>query len=140
MRNNELSAWTLLVTSVMLGSVTMISLSGCKPPTVQDVDISTNEVVQSNTTTSESNITTDSSEAVETPGPAETIAAVPSATAATAAKWRWHLFHHSVAATSPTAAHVLLARPAHQAAAPVYNFGPDGIRVRRLDCGYTTAP
>jgi hypothetical protein len=71
MRNNEISAWTLLVASVLLGSVTMLSLSGCKPPAPTNVDISTGEYVASNTTASNtstsSNVTTSSSEAVETP-------------------------------------------------------------------------
>ena len=53
MRNNELSAWTLLVTSAVLGSVTMLSLSGCKPPATADVDVSTGAYVESNTTTSD---------------------------------------------------------------------------------------
>ena len=75
MRNHELSAWTLLVASALLGTATMLSLSGCKPPTVQNVDISTNDYVQSNTTASDSKVTTPSSEAVETPGPAESIGA-----------------------------------------------------------------
>ena len=67
MRNNELSAWTLLVASAVLGSVTMLSLSGCKPPATTEVDVSTGEYVESNTTASDSNVTTTTSQAVETP-------------------------------------------------------------------------
>lgn len=70
MRNNELSAWSLLVASAMLGSVTMLSLSGCKPPAPAEVDVSTGEYVESNTTASDSNVTTSTSQAVETPVPA----------------------------------------------------------------------
>ena len=71
MRNNELSAWTLLVASAILGSVTMLSLSGCKPPATTRVDVSTEEYVESNTTARDSNVTTTTSQAVETPMPAD---------------------------------------------------------------------
>jgi hypothetical protein len=71
MRNNEFSAWTLLVASAVLGSATMLSLSGCKPPAPAQVDVSTGEYVASNTTASDSNVTTTSSQAVETPLPAD---------------------------------------------------------------------
>jgi len=74
MRNNELSAWTLLVASAVLGSVTMLSLSGCKPPAPTEVDVSTGEYVESNTTASDSNITTTTSQAVETPIPSDAAA------------------------------------------------------------------
>ena len=81
MRNNEISAWTLLVASVLLGSVTMLSLSGCKPPAPTNVDISTGEYVASNTTASNtstsSNVTTSSSEAVETPFTADNATTEP---------------------------------------------------------------
>ncbi|MCH1440463.1 MAG: hypothetical protein L7W43_12455, partial [Rubripirellula sp.] len=74
MRNNELSAWTLLVASAVLGSVTMLSLSGCKPPETTEVDVSTGEYVESNTTASDSNVTTTISQAVETPIPSDNAA------------------------------------------------------------------
>lgn len=86
MRNNELSAWTLLVTSAVLGSVTMLSLSGCKPPATADVDVSTGAYVESNTTTSDSNVTTTSSQAVETPLPVDDEATEAETAPATAAK------------------------------------------------------
>ncbi|MGI9472960.1 MAG: PQQ-binding-like beta-propeller repeat protein [Rubripirellula sp.] len=83
MRKNELSAWTLLVSAAVLGSITMVSFSGCKPPTAQNVDVSTGEYVasnvtanssnvtasNSNVTATSSNITTSPSAAVETPLP-----------------------------------------------------------------------
>ncbi|MGB0759323.1 MAG: PQQ-binding-like beta-propeller repeat protein [Rubripirellula sp.] len=75
MRNNELSAWSLLVASAILGSVTMLSLSGCKPPAPAEVNVSTGEYVESNTTASDSNVTTTTSQAVETPIPADETAA-----------------------------------------------------------------
>lgn len=75
MRNNELSAWSLLVASAILGSVTMLSLSGCKPPAPAEVNVSTGEYVESNTTASDSNVTTTTSQGVETPIPAEETAA-----------------------------------------------------------------
>lgn len=86
MRNNELSAWTLLVTSAVLGSVTMLSLSGCKPPATADVDVSTGAYVESNTTTSDSNVTATSSQAVETPLPVDDEATEAATAPATAAK------------------------------------------------------
>ena len=86
MRNNELSAWTLLVTSAVLGSVTMLSLSGCKPPATADVDVSTGAYVESNTTTSDSNVTATSSQAVETPLPVDDEATEAETAPATAAK------------------------------------------------------
>lgn len=78
MRKNELSAWTLLVSAAVLGSITMVSFGGCKPPTAQNVDVSTGEYVASNVTAdasnvtaSSSNITSSPSAAIETPVPAD---------------------------------------------------------------------
>ncbi len=61
MRKNELSAWTLLLGASVLGSITTLSLGGCKPPTHRDIDVSTGEYVSSNVSGSASNVTGSSS-------------------------------------------------------------------------------
>ena len=70
MRKNELSAWTLLVTAAVLGSITMLSFSGCKPPTTQNVDVSTGEYVASNVTADASNLTASGTNVTSSPSPA----------------------------------------------------------------------
>ncbi len=91
MRKNELSAWTLLIGAAVVGSITMVSFGGCKPPTARNVDVSTGEYVASNVTAETSNVTASSnvtvgssnvttsspSTAVETPVSAEPETAEP---------------------------------------------------------------
>ncbi len=68
---NELSAWSLLLAASALGSLTMVSLSGCKPPVAVDTDTSTGEYAaaetSSNVTFNGDNVTTSPSQNVETP-------------------------------------------------------------------------
>lgn len=65
MRKNELSAWSLMFAATVMGSITSIALSGCKPPTETNVDISTDALAESsNQTAVSSNVST----SVPTPG------------------------------------------------------------------------
>ena len=57
MRKSELSVFTLLLSSCVLGSIISVSLGGCKPPTVTNVDVSTGQYVPSNVTADSSNVT-----------------------------------------------------------------------------------
>ncbi|MEM8666256.1 MAG: PQQ-binding-like beta-propeller repeat protein [Planctomycetota bacterium] len=78
MQKNEYSAWTILLGAMVLGSISTVTLGGCKPPTAVEVDVSTAEYVSnttgesddvaesSNVTTSET-VPTSPSEAIETP-------------------------------------------------------------------------
>ncbi len=54
MRNNDFSAWTLLLSAALLGSITTVMLGGCKPP--NSVDVSTG-ALSSNQTVSGDNVT-----------------------------------------------------------------------------------
>jgi hypothetical protein len=83
MRNNDFTAWTLLLGASLLGSVATVTLGGCKPPAT--VDVSTGEI-SSNQTALGSNVTATvpgggnlTTAAVETP-----VAEVPAAETLTA--------------------------------------------------------
>ena len=139
MRNNELSAWTLLVASAVLGSVTMLSLSGCKPPETTEVDVSTGEYVESNTTASDSNVTTTTSQAIETPVPVDA-----PATTELSAKDAPAINNEAPAATDVTAA-ATATEPVADTSAEVVSSGGDwpqwgGTRERNNTPGVKNLP
>lgn len=70
MRKNELSAWSLILGATVLGSLTTVTLVGCKPPaTYSSSKPSSNATTGSsnNVTTASLNVTTSPSAGVETP-------------------------------------------------------------------------
>ena len=75
MLKKELSAWTLLLSASLLGSLTIVLLSGCKPPAPSNVDVSIDQAgsddaaTSSNVTASSSNVTTAGEPVSETPLP-----------------------------------------------------------------------
>ena len=80
MLNKELSAWSLLFGATLAGCLAVVASSGCKPPAPENVDLSTGEYqpevsnssnVTGDSSAVESNTTTVSNTAIETPNKEE---------------------------------------------------------------------
>ncbi len=57
MKNNELSAWTLIVGATIVGSITSVILSGCKPSNAVAVEVAAVEAAPSSSVSSTSSVT-----------------------------------------------------------------------------------
>lgn len=65
MHKQELSAWSLLLGASLMGSLTMVLLSGCKPPAPTAVEVSTDTTIGDGAV---SNLTSGDAIVAETPG------------------------------------------------------------------------
>lgn len=82
MRKQEISAWTLILGAVLLGTVVAVSATGCRPPADPEVNVATGTgtsnttaygsnvtATDSNVTATDSNITGGTAKYIETPVP-----------------------------------------------------------------------